>query len=354
MRCLSCQCQSFQSRSETSAQNPLPALSKRLSLPTIAAAGDAIIELDGTDPNGTYRLWSTSSGWDSNRPALTPRQGGRALDITGRRASSTINLNDWEFEFIATAGTGIGSPLGVRRLLLIIEITTGLLLVGSVLVGGDRRARRDAERQRREALLAAALQGTPGWTAIVDESDRVLIANNGPNGVEAGRLLASVPIWRDDPIALTSVARLIDTARTGSAASTQYVATDDAGTMRIIDIEARPLPDPDLVYLQCLDVTDERSRAMRTAQSERMETIGVVDGRDAIVIVMQRVHQNDLVGHVLEKNASDWTVLALPAIAEDDHIVQLDARTAASGHQSDESEGKGCVFDHPKISKKYK
>ena len=81
MRCLSCQCQSFQSRSETSAQNPLPALSKRLSLPTIAAAGDAIIELDGTDPNGTYRLWSTSPGWDSNRPALTPRGDGKAVDI---------------------------------------------------------------------------------------------------------------------------------------------------------------------------------------------------------------------------------------------------------------------------------
>jgi threonine dehydratase len=48
--------------------------------------------------------------------------------------------------------------------------------------------------------------------------------------------------------------------------------------MRIFDIEARPLPDPTLVYLQCVDVTEHRDRAMRTAQSERMEAIGVLAG----------------------------------------------------------------------------
>src|SRR3954453_10399025 len=36
----------------------------------------------------------------------------------------------------------------------------------------------------------------------------------------------------------------------------------------------------------------------------------------AIVIVMQRLHQDDLVGHVLEKE--DWEVLSIPAIATED------------------------------------
>lgn len=36
----------------------------------------------------------------------------------------------------------------------------------------------------------------------------------------------------------------------------------------------------------------------------------------AIVIVMQRLHQDDLVGHVLDKE--EWTVLSLPAIAPED------------------------------------
>lgn len=43
---------------------------------------------------------------------------------------------------------------------------------------------------------------------------------------------------------------------------------------------------------------------------------------DAIIIVMQRLHQEDLVGHVLAKG-DDWTVLSLPSIAEIDDSVQI-------------------------------
>lgn len=46
----------------------------------------------------------------------------------------------------------------------------------------------------------------------------------------------------------------------------------------------------------------------------------------AIVIVMQRVCQNDLVGHLLDRNGAEWSVLCLPAIAESEHVVRLDAR----------------------------
>jgi predicted phage terminase large subunit-like protein len=39
---------------------------------------------------------------------------------------------------------------------------------------------------------------------------------------------------------------------------------------------------------------------------------------DAIIIVMQRLHQDDLVGHVLEQEG--WDVLSFPAIAEEDEV----------------------------------
>ena len=44
--------------------------------------------------------------------------------------------------------------------------------------------------------------------------------------------------------------------------------------------------------------------------------------KDAIVIVMQRLHEDDLVGHVLKRE--DWEVLSFPAIAEADefHVVE--------------------------------
>lgn len=43
---------------------------------------------------------------------------------------------------------------------------------------------------------------------------------------------------------------------------------------------------------------------------------------DAIVIIMQRVHDEDLVGHVLERGG-DWTHLELPAIAEEDEEIEI-------------------------------
>jgi hypothetical protein len=38
--------------------------------------------------------------------------------------------------------------------------------------------------------------------------------------------------------------------------------------------------------------------------------------------VMQRLHQDDLVGHVLEHD--DWEVLSFPAIAEEDEVHLID------------------------------
>lgn len=44
--------------------------------------------------------------------------------------------------------------------------------------------------------------------------------------------------------------------------------------------------------------------------------------RDAIVVVMQRIHDDDLVGHILGKaTGGDWTVLKIPAEARDAHVV---------------------------------
>ena len=41
-----------------------------------------------------------------------------------------------------------------------------------------------------------------------------------------------------------------------------------------------------------------------------------------IIVVMQRVHLNDLTGYLLENSAS-WTVLSLPAIAEIDEEIAI-------------------------------
>ena len=43
---------------------------------------------------------------------------------------------------------------------------------------------------------------------------------------------------------------------------------------------------------------------------------------DAIILVMQRVHLDDLTGYLLE-NSRDWTVLSLPAIAEAEDCITI-------------------------------
>lgn len=48
--------------------------------------------------------------------------------------------------------------------------------------------------------------------------------------------------------------------------------------------------------------------------------------KGAIIVVMQRVHLDDLTGHLLE-NSSGWTVLSLPAIAEEDAEILIGHNT---------------------------
>lgn len=50
--------------------------------------------------------------------------------------------------------------------------------------------------------------------------------------------------------------------------------------------------------------------------------------RGCIIIIMQRTHEDDLCGHLIEKmknkTGDDWTVLSLPSIAEQDEYIPVD------------------------------
>ncbi|MEJ2207281.1 MAG: phage terminase large subunit [Gemmatimonadota bacterium] len=72
--------------------------------------------------------------------------------------------------------------------------------------------------------------------------------------------------------------------------------------------------------------TDAMSDARRAAVAEWYDSTlaSRLDNKseDVIVIIMQRLHIDDLVGHVLDKGGN-WTHLNLPAIAEEDEEIQL-------------------------------
>jgi predicted phage terminase large subunit-like protein len=52
--------------------------------------------------------------------------------------------------------------------------------------------------------------------------------------------------------------------------------------------------------------------------------------KGVIILVMQRLHEDDLVGHVLGQE--DWTVLSFPAIAEQDEVHRWETPYGTAGH----------------------
>ncbi|MFZ4719496.1 MAG: response regulator [Ilumatobacteraceae bacterium] len=243
--------------------------------PTIISNDEAHLTVFAGSGSGDalVPVYSTEERPDANSASAT--------DSTEDFAQSITFLGATELVFVTQRGEDLGTPSGARRLVLSLEALAGLLAVGLVLLNGNHRMRREDERVRREALLSAALHGSAGWTGIIDEHDVVVMANAEIHGAAAGSPVTTGSLWRGDAGATDEVVGLLRRARHGESASVQHIWTDptDAShAMRIFEIEARPLPYPGLVYLQCVDVTERRDRAMRTAQSERMEAIGVLAG----------------------------------------------------------------------------
>jgi predicted phage terminase large subunit-like protein len=76
-----------------------------------------------------------------------------------------------------------------------------------------------------------------------------------------------------------------------------------------------------------LKVQDAQSDAQRNSSNEFYSNtmLSRLDNKETgvVIIVMQRVHQDDLTGYLLDRSPSTWTVLNLPAIAEEDQEIQI-------------------------------
>jgi predicted phage terminase large subunit-like protein len=55
----------------------------------------------------------------------------------------------------------------------------------------------------------------------------------------------------------------------------------------------------------------------------------------AIIVVMQRLHMDDLVGRLLRNSLDEWTVLNLPAIAAQEEVIQISAKRYHLRHIGD-------------------
>lgn len=104
----------------------------------------------------------------------------------------------------------------------------------------------------------------------------------------------------------------IETTQRGfrRATSIQAALTGRGGDIFIIDDPLKPI---DAFSQPSRDAVNDWYSHTLFSRMDNKQT-------GAIIVVMQRVHQNDLTGFLLERS-SEWTVLALPAIAEVDERI---------------------------------
>jgi len=261
----------------------VPVLLDSTTAQSLTAGSAATVSLVNTTGDTANVVWVSGSSGDDE--LVTSLESGAVENIrTPSRASTAATVADLEFAFVADRTSEFGTPLTTRRLLLFVEFLAGFGMFALTLQLSHSRVRREIERQHREALLAAALSGTPGWTAVIDEDDRVVVGNDHPSGTTVGSRIDTAAILQHDPAASSRVLDLVRSARRGEPGSITVTAQhdDDADhQFRIYEVAAHAIADSAeeaLVFFQCVDVTEKRERAMRTAQSERMESIGVLAG----------------------------------------------------------------------------
>lgn len=164
-------------------------------------------------------------------------------------------------------------------LLVVGWVVTTIVLVGIL----RRRARR--QRRRTVSTLRAVLASTTGTALFFDARRRVVAVNDEVVRSDAtdptGRPVIDAVGRGDDPVARQVLDDVMTRVLGGETCSAELSDDGDDGTMRILEVEGRPVSvesESSLGFLRIVDATERRGLAMRTAQSERMEALGALAG----------------------------------------------------------------------------
>ena len=200
-------------------------------------------------------------------------------------ASSDGVISDLRLRFIASPMTNFGIEVRSTILVLGVEVLFGLAMLLVLLQGANAQYRLFLERRRRELLLEAALDATPGKSVVFDESLKVLAANQEvrdefPGAIPGLDVTAIFGLTPDSGRAQLVIDAL-QQALNGEVARAELGEDDLDSSMRIVEIEAYPIhgmSNDRVGFLHATDSTERRSLAMRSSQSERMESLGALAG----------------------------------------------------------------------------
>jgi len=164
----------------------------------------------------------------------------------------------------------------VALVVVIVLWVVSLLIV--VRVAGRRLA---AERRRRRVVVESALATVDGDAVVFDARRRVIAVSPSlrkeptPSGVVGALGLD------DDPVASSLLEGLVGEVLAGNSKRLEFTDDDaSAREMRILEATGTPIGDGDSRWgmIHVVDATERRQRAMRSAQAERMESLGALAG----------------------------------------------------------------------------
>src|SRR5271166_246681 len=127
--------------------------------------------------------------------------------------------------------------------------------------------------------------------------------------------------WYRQLFPQTEISRLKNTETEFATTRFGYrIATSIEGTLTGRGGDVVVLDDP----LKPIDALSDSKRERVNAAFFNTILSRLDDKRTgAIIVVMQRLHEDDLVGRLLRESPEEWTVLSLPAIAEENEEIQI-------------------------------
>ncbi len=211
-------------------------------------------------------------------------------DVAVSFAGSTDSVNavgvvdGVELTMTARPGPGFGIDGQQATLILAFEVLLGAAIVAVLLLGASSQVRVALERRRRESLLEAALDATPGLSVVFDEDMTVLAGNRAVRDAFSDRI-PGIPVievlgFGPETVRARIAGELLVKVLGGEGGHAE-VTGGEGDEMRILELEAYPVSVPGderIGFLHVSDATERRSMAMRTAQAERMESLGALAG----------------------------------------------------------------------------
>ena len=194
-----------------------------------------------------------------------------------------------------------------------------LLLLGGAGVGRRRLVVNLPPRSLKSTIVSVAF---PAWVLGHDPSARIIVASYSDDLARRlardFRRVVEAPWYRELFPAMRIDARKNTEAEVATTAGGFRYATSVGGTLTGRGGDLVVIDDP----IKPMDAASdaERRRVNEWFDSTVMSRLDD-PATAAVVLVMQRVHEDDLAGHLLEKGG--WSLLRLPAIATEAEAVAL-------------------------------